>query len=31
MGGIQLDRSFVDAIQGNMDREATESRNGENN
>lgn len=31
MGGIQLERSFVDAIQGNMDREATESRNGENN
>ena len=31
MGGIQLDRSFVDAIQGNMDRESTESRNGENN
>jgi len=31
LGGIQLDRSFVDAIQGNMDREATESRNGENN
>lgn len=31
MGGIQLDRSFVDAIQGNMDREATEFRNNENN
>lgn len=31
LSGIQLDRSFVDAIQGNMDREATESRNGENN
>jgi hypothetical protein len=31
MGGISLERSFVDAIQGNMDREGTEYRNGENN
>ena len=31
MAGLQLDRSFVDAIQGNMDREQTERRNSENN
>ncbi len=31
MGNLQLDRSFVDAIQGNMDREQTEKRNSENN
>lgn len=31
MAGLQLDRSFVDAIQGNMDREQTERRNLENN
>ena len=31
MAGLQLDRSFVDAIQGNMDREKTERRNSENN
>lgn len=31
MAGLQLDRSFVDAIQGNMDREQTEKRNSENN
>jgi len=30
MAGLQLDRSFVDAIQGNMDREATERKNSEN-
>jgi hypothetical protein len=31
MAGLQLDRSFVDAIQGDMDREKTERRNSENN
>jgi len=31
LGGISLERGFVDAIQGNMDRETTEYRNGENN
>ena len=31
MAGLQLERSFVDAIQGNMDREKTEKRNSENN
>ncbi len=31
MAGLQLERSFVDAIQGNMDREKTERRNSENN
>ena len=31
MAGLQLERSFVDAIQGNMDREQTEKRNSENN
>lgn len=31
LGGIQLERSFVDAIQGNMDRESVERNNGENN
>lgn len=30
MAGLQLDRSFVEAIQGNMDREATERKNAEN-
>ena len=30
MAGLQLERSFVDAIQGNMDREATERKNSEN-
>jgi hypothetical protein len=30
MAGLQLERSFVDAIQGNKDREATERRNSEN-
>jgi hypothetical protein len=30
MAGLQLDRSFVEAIQGNMDREATERKNSEN-
>ena len=29
--GLTLERSFVDAIQGNMDREKTEKRNSENN
>lgn len=31
LGGISLERGFVDAIQGNMDRETVEYRNGENN
>lgn len=31
MAGLDLQRSFVDAIQGNMDREQTEKRNSENN
>lgn len=31
MAGLTLERSFVDAIQGNMDREKTEKRNSENN
>ena len=30
MAGLQLERSFVEAIQGNMDREATERKNSEN-
>lgn len=29
MSGINLERSFVEAIQGNVDRETIESRNGE--
>ena len=31
LGGISVERGFVDAIQGNMDRETVEYRNGENN
>lgn len=30
LNGISLERGFVDAIQGNMDRETVEYRNGEN-
>lgn len=30
MAGLQLDRNFLEAVQGNMDREATERRNSEN-
>ena len=30
MAGLQLDRSFLEAVQGNMDREATERKNSEN-
>jgi len=30
-GNLSLDRSFVEAIQGNMDRETVEFRNGEQN